>query len=85
MAMERARTRRLVTLQNSYNFTVLTSRLYPQDIKDIKPPTTTSLLLNLLPDPILMTASRLDPRLRQIKVTQKERTKYQTFLWYVVF
>ena len=81
MATDLARTRRSVTLQITDNFMTLTSRLYPQDIKDTKLPTTTWLLPNLPPDPSLMTASRLDPRLRQIKVTQKERTKYRTFLW----
>ena len=56
MAMEKARTRRSVTLQITDNFMKLTSRLYPQDIKDIKLPTTTFPLLPSMHDPPLMTA-----------------------------
>jgi hypothetical protein len=36
--MEEARTRRSVTLQITYNFMLLTSRLYLQDIKATKLP-----------------------------------------------
>lgn len=54
--MEKARTRRSVTLQTTDNFMKLTSRLYPQDIKDIKLPITTYPLLSSIHEPDPMTA-----------------------------
>ena len=56
MATEKARTRRSVTLHITDSFMKLTSRLYPQDIKDIKLPTTTFPLLSSIHEPTPMTA-----------------------------